>query len=100
MEFSYVKIIQKKDRIIGSFYGSYSDDPNECYDVEYYIIELTQKEFAKIAKIPELQHLLFIDRNAEGEPMYLLHCEPPYISIQDVEYLYYCQDIQPPCSIK
>ena len=100
IEFSYVKIIQKKDRIMESFCGSYSDDPNEYYDVEYYIIVLTQKEFAKIAKISELQHLLYIDRDAEGNPIYLLHCEPPYIDQDEVKHLYYIQDAKPPCSIK
>ena len=83
-----------------SFCGSYSDDPNEYYDVEYYIIVLTQKEFAKIAKISELQHLLYIDRDAEGNPIYLLHCEPPYIDQDEVKHLYYIQDAKPPCSIK
>lgn len=98
IEIEYLSIQCEEQIVIDSFFGGYSDDPNDHWIVKLYSLVLPQEEFSKIGRIPELQHLLYMERNANGQLIFFMHCEPPYVSMRDVESLYSIQDgVKPPC---
>lgn len=97
VEINYLSIQCEEDIIIDSSFGGYSDDPNDYWRIKNYSLVLSQTEFSKIGRISELQHLLSIERDSNGRLIYLLNCEPPYVSIKEVEQLYSIQGVKPPC---
>lgn len=99
IEIEYLSVQCDEDIIIDSFFGGYSDDPDDHWIVKRYSLVLSQEEFSKVGRIPELQHLLSIERDSNGRLIFLLHCEPPYICVGEAEQLYSIQGIKPPCNL-